>query len=127
MPKINPKFEIKSYGLYTAWNRESKELPKIQKHTLNIPAEIGIEFGFILSVKGGKGEILDFCIDHPPFPDDNGEVMPPFTGTYFVNSNDFLFFLGDTLWEPIEDKEGIWTVSVSYKGKVVAKKSFTIG
>lgn len=92
MPKINPKFEIKSYGLYTAWKRESKELPKIQKHTLNIPAEIGVEFGFILSVKGGKGEVLDFCIDHPPFPDESGEIMPPFTGIYFVNSNDFLFF-----------------------------------
>lgn len=126
MPKIAPAFSIKSYGLYTAWERESKDLPKIIKHTLDIPGEVGVEFGFILSVKKGKGEILDFCIEHPPFYDENGELMPPFVGTYFVNSNDFEFFLGDTIWEPVDDKKGTWTLMVSYKGKEVARKSFNI-
>ncbi|MDH6356449.1 DUF3859 domain-containing protein [Parabacteroides sp. PF5-9] len=126
MPKIKPTFEIKSYGLYTQWDRASKALPKIIRHTLDIPAEIGVEFGFILSVKGGKGESLDFRIDHPPFPDEKGEITPPFEGVYFVNSNDFLFFLGDTVWEPIENKRGEWILSVLYKGKEVARKSFHI-
>lgn len=126
MPKIAPVFSIKSYGLYTAWDRRSKDLPKIIKHTLDIPAELGVEFGFILSVKKGKGEILEYCIDHPPFCDEDGKVMPPFVGTYFVNSNDFEFFLGDTIWEPADDKRGTWTLVVSYKGKEVARKCFNI-
>lgn len=126
MPKIAPVFSIRSYGLYTAWDRESKTLPKIIKHTLDIPAEVGIEFGYILSVKKAKGEVLDFSIEHPPFCDENGEFMPPFVGTYFINSNDFEFFLGDTIWEPVDDKKGIWTLIVSYKGKEVVRKSFNI-
>jgi len=126
MPKIKPEFTIKSYGLYTAWDKESKSLPKIVKHTLEIPAGLGVEFGFILSVRKGKGEVLSYRIDHPPFVDDNGEVMPPFEGTYFVNSNDFQFFLGDTVWEPVEDKKGLWTLSVSYKDKEVVSKRFLL-
>lgn len=126
MPKIKPEFEIKSYGLYTAWDRNSKLLPKVLKHTLDIQAEIGVEFGFILSVKKGKGETLEYCIDHPPFKDESGEVMAPFEGTYFINSNDFQFFLGDTIWEPVEDKRGEWLLTVSYKGEVVARKSFQL-
>lgn len=94
MPKINPEFTILSYGLYTPWDRNSKELPKVLRHTLDIPAAIDVEFGFILSVKKGKGEVLQYCIDHPPFAGDDGEIMPPFEGTYFVNSNDFRFFSG---------------------------------
>lgn len=126
MPKAKPEFLIKSYGLYTAWDRETKELPKIVKHTLEIPAEIGVEFGFILSVKRAKGEILEYCIEHPPFVDETGEISPPFEGTYFVNSNDFQFFLGDTVWEPVEDKRGTWVLTVRYKGKEVARKQFEL-
>lgn len=66
MPRLKPEFEICSYGLYTAWDRESKLLPKIIKHTLEIEAEPGVEFGFILSVKKAKGEVLEYCIEHPP-------------------------------------------------------------
>lgn len=54
MPRLKPEFEICSFGLYTAWDRESKELPKIRKHTLEIHAETGVEFGLILSVKKQK-------------------------------------------------------------------------
>jgi len=126
MPRLKPEFEIKSYGLYTAWDRESKNLPKIIKHTLEIPAEVGVEFGFILSVKRAKGEVLEFCIDHPSFCDEKGNVMPSFEGAYFINSNDFQFFLGDTVWEPVEDKRGEWTLTVSYKGREVARKSFSL-
>ena len=31
MPRLKPEFEICSFGLYTAWDRESKELPKIRE------------------------------------------------------------------------------------------------
>lgn len=117
---------MKSYGLYTEWERNSKALPKIIKHTTEIPVEIGVEFGFIISVKKGKGILLDYIIEHPPFNDDKGELSPPFEGSYFVNSNDFEFFLGDTVWEPLEDKAGIWTLSVMYNGKTIAVKSFNL-
>jgi len=126
MPKVKPEFIVQNYGLYTAWDRESKQLPKIVKHTLQIPAEVGVEFGFILSVKKAKGEVLEYCIDHPPFRDDSGEVMPPFEGTYFVNSNDFRFFLGDTVWEPADDKRGEWILTVRYKEEIVARKTFQL-
>lgn len=126
MPRLKPEFEICSYGLYTAWDRESKLLPKIIKHTLEIEAEPGVEFGFILSVKRAKGEVLEYCIEHPPFTDDMGIKMPPFEGTYYISSNDFRFFIGDTVWEPVENKKGPWTVSVNYKGKKIASKTFLL-
>lgn len=126
MPKSVPTFTILSYGRYTAWDRSSRQLPKIIKHTLDIPLELGVEFGFILSVKRGKGEVLEYVIEHPPFCDEDGVPMPSFEGSYFVNSNDFQFFLGDTVWEPLADKAGLWTLIVRYKGREVARKSFCI-
>ena len=107
MPRLKPEFEICSFGLYTAWDRESKELPKIRKHTLEINAETGVEFGLILSVKKAKGEVLEYRIDHPPFTDEQGNIAPPFEGTYYISSNDFRFFLGDTVWEPVEDRKSV--------------------
>lgn len=124
MARKRPEIIIKSYGRYTAWDRTSKELPKVIKHTLDIEAAVGVEFGMILSVKGGKGEMLDYEIKHPPFCNDKGEIEPSFIGSYFVNSNDFLFFLGDTVWEPIDDKLGRWQLTVSHNGQEVARKIF---
>lgn len=69
---------------------------------------------------------MEYVIEHPPFCDENGVLTPPFEGTYFVGSNDFQFFLGDTVWEPLADKAGLWTLIVRYKGREVAKKSFYI-
>lgn len=126
MARLTPEFAIKSYGLYTAWNRNDKSLPKVIKHTLSIPAEVGVEFGFILSVKKAKGEVLFYLINHPPFTDETGQVTPSFEGTYFISSNDFEFFLGDTIWEPVENKRGLWELSVYYKGKEIARKSFLL-
>ena len=122
MPRLKPEFEICSFGLYTAWDRESKELPKIRKHTLEIHAETGVEFGLILSVKKAKGEVLEYRIDHPPFTDEQGNIAPPFEGHYYISSNDFRFFLGDTVWEPVEDKKGIWKLSYVF-GKQYADYS----
>ncbi|MCD8265332.1 MAG: DUF3859 domain-containing protein [Tannerellaceae bacterium] len=30
------------------------------------------------------------------------------------------------VWEPVEDKKGVWTLTVHYKGKEVAQKSFQL-
>ena len=52
--------------------------------------------------------------------------MPSFEGSYFINSNDFQFFLGDTVWEPVDDKRGEWILSVRYKDEVSARKTFQL-
>ena len=52
--------------------------------------------------------------------------MPPFTDDVYVNNNDWSFFLGDTIWEPIENKIGIWRIIIQYLGDIVAEKRFDI-
>ena len=115
-----------SFGEYSQWERGSKNLPKILDFTTEIKAEIGTEFGYVLHIKNGKGEILTFEIKHPPFTDDEGNLRPPFTGEQFIRTNDFEFYLGDCIWEPLEDKMGKWELTTFYNGKVVAHKIFNL-
>lgn len=126
MPKQKPTFEIYTYGIYSKWDLSSKDIPRIIKITDQIPAEIDIEFGYILKVKRGKGIKLEFKIEHPPFKDDKGNVRPAFTGEHYVNSNDWEFFLGDTVWEPVQDKTGKWKLITYFNGKVVANKTLYV-
>lgn len=128
MKKSNKKFEctVESYGQYTVWDKKSKDLPKIIKFTTEITAKLGNEFGLILRIRKGKGVQLDFCISHPPFTDKDGEIAPDFTGKQLVTSNDYYFFIGDSIWEPIEDKKGTWEIQVSHNNQLLVKKSFNI-
>lgn len=118
-----PKTEIVSYGRYTKWDRESKMLPELVDLTTSIKAEIGIEFGMIVEIFQAKGRFLDFTIDHPPFKDEEGRISPPFEGSYQIRNNPYTFFLGDTIWEPIEDKKGPWTMRVLMDGEELASKT----
>jgi len=115
-----------SYGVYSKWDRSSKKIPKIRKFTTVINAEIDIEFGYVLLIKKGKGETLTFKIEHPPFTDESGKIRPPFTGEQFIRTNDFEFYLGDCVWEPLEDKLGIWELTTYHNGEVVAHKIFEL-
>ncbi len=124
MAKRNTIVNIFTYGEYSKWQRKSKAIPKILKITTEIEAEIGTEFGYVLHIKNGKGKILSFEINHPPFFDDEGNVSPPFTGEQFINTNDFEFYLGDCVWEPLEDKLGDWEITTWLEGKSVAQKTF---
>jgi hypothetical protein len=126
LAKRRPTFKLFSYGEYSKWNRESKEIPKILDFTTEIKAEIGTEFGYVLHIKNGKGEKLDFRIDHPPFKDENGKIRPPFTGEQYIRTNNYEFYLGDCIWEPLEDKLGEWELSTFYKGQLIAHKVFTL-
>ena len=121
-----PKTEIVSYGRYTQWDRQSKKLPELVDLTTEVQAEVGVEFGMIVEIFQAKGRYLDFMIEHPPFPDEHNEVSPPFEGTYHIRNNPYAFFLGDTIWEPVEDKRGPWTMSVFMDGKLLAKKTITL-
>jgi hypothetical protein len=126
MAKSKPQFNIVSYGIYSHWDEKSKKLPKIKTFTTDIPAELDIEFGYMLHVKKGKGLKLNFCIYHPSIPDENGDPQAPFTGNIYVADNDWHFYLGDTLWEPIENKVGIWRIVIEYQDQIIAEKSFDI-
>lgn len=126
MRKRKPIFKIYSYGEYSKWDRESKEIPKILDITTEIEATSGTEFGYVLQIKQGKGETIEFRIDHPPFKDESGKVTPPFTGEQFIRTNDYLFYLGDCIWDPPEDKFGVWELTTYHNGKVVANKVFQI-
>ena len=112
-----------SFGQYTEWDRNSRKLPKIVNISDVIEAEVGTEFGYVLKIKSGKGKKIEFKIIHPPFTDGNGEIMPDFTGEYYVNSNDYEFFLGDYIWEPLEDKLGNWRLITYLDGQVIADKT----
>lgn len=120
------KFTISSYGIYQSWDEMAKQLPIIKDFTTKIPAQLDIEFGFILQVLKGKGLKLVYTIYHPDIPDKRGEIMEPFTGEVYVRNNDWEFYLGDALWLPIEDKIGDWRMVIELNGKVIAEKTFSV-
>ena len=121
-----PRTEVVSYGKYTKWDRESKKLPELVDLTTEVQAEIGVEFGMIIEIFQAKGRFLDFVIEHPTFKDDSGEVAPAFEGTYHIRKNPYSFFLGDTIWEPVEDKRGPWTMRVLMDGQELASKTILL-
>jgi hypothetical protein len=131
MAKRSAIVEMTSYGIYSEWDSKAKQLPKIQEFTTKIPADEDIEFGFIINVKKAKGEVVEFCIDHPGVLGKKGQVLEPFTGDLHVGSNDWDFYLGDTiqLLDPVngfESNIGKWRMTISMKGRVVADKTFDV-
>lgn len=126
MAKRKVTWELYSYGEYSKWERTSKKLPKLLKITNQVKIQDDIEFGYVIKIKGAKGKIVKYRIDHPPFKDNNGRTEPPFKGEYFINSNDYEFFLGDTVWEPYDDKQGEWIMSTWLDGELIAQKAITL-
>jgi hypothetical protein len=123
---LKAKFAINSFGIYQDWDETTKQLPIIKDFTTKIPAQLDIEFGFILHVLKGKGLKLDYTIYHPDIRDKKGQIMEPFTGDVYVRNNDWEFYLGDTLWESIEGKTGDWRMVIEHAGKVIAEKTFSV-
>ncbi|WP_299584052.1 DUF3859 domain-containing protein [uncultured Sunxiuqinia sp.] len=126
MAKKKIDIVLYSYGEYSPWDRSNRDLPKIREITEIIEAEIGTEFGYILKIRKGKGKKLEFRIIHPPFKDEHGAIAPDFTGEYYINSNDYSFFLGDCIWEPLEDKLGPWRLITYLDGQVIADKTLQL-
>ncbi|AWB68415.1 DUF3859 domain-containing protein [Saccharobesus litoralis] len=126
MSKLKSVFTIVSHGIYTKWDERSKALPKIRNFTTQVPAEEDIEFGFILNAQKAKGKKLDFTIFHPNIPDEDGDIMPPFTGSVHVRNNNWDFYLGDTLWLPLENKQGDWRMVIEHNGQIIAEKTFNV-
>jgi len=129
MPKRKPAIRVRSYGIYNGWNAGSKTLPKVVEITTTIPAQIDIEFGFVVNITGAKNQQLRYCIDHPGILDAAGNRRPPFDGVVYVKTNDWDFYLGDTIWEPVSDKLGDWKLTVELEGNVLpaaTTRTFTV-
>lgn len=126
MAKRQIESEIYTYGVYTRWDKTSKALPKINEITTEIAIEPDKEFGMVLKLKGCKGKLLKYRIDHPVMIDEHGIEMPPFEGEYFVTSNEYEFFLGDTVWEPYAQMVGEWLLSTWCEGRLLAQKKMRL-
>lgn len=126
MSKLKSQVEITSYGIYTQWDAKAKGLPKIKEFTTQVPAEVDIEFGFVINIKKAKGQKIRYCIYHPDIPDKKGNVMPPFDGEEYIRNNNWDFYLGDTIWLPIEDKVGEWRMTIEIDGNEIASKTFDV-
>ena len=126
MARKRPTVEIHSYGLYDGWNRESKELPNLVAITDEITAELDVEFGYILRIRNARNCKITYRIEHPAFKDSSGKPAPPFDGEWYVKTNDYRFFLGDTVWSPVEDKRGEWRLITWLDGEKVADKTLLL-
>ncbi|WP_413701920.1 DUF3859 domain-containing protein [Psychromonas sp. KJ10-10] len=126
MARQKPIFKMLSHGIYHGWDAKSKDLPKIKQFTTDIPAEIDIEFGFIINIKKARGKKIFYCIDHPGIHDKEGNKREAFTGEVHVTNNDWDFYLGDTIWAPISDKCGPWNIYIELDNTIIAQKTFNL-
>lgn len=126
MAKKKADVSMHSHGLYDGWDRDSKELPTLVKITTEIETELNIEFGYILRIRNARNSKITFRIEHPPFTDSTGKIAPPFVGELFVKTNDYRFFLGDTIWAPVENKRGKWRLITWLDGDKVADKTLNM-
>ncbi|MEI6890828.1 MAG: DUF3859 domain-containing protein [Pontiella sp.] len=123
MAKKKSVVTMHSHGRYDGWDRGSKDLPTLVKITTEIEAVLEVEFGYILRIRNARKGKISFRIEHPPFKGADGEMAPPFDGELYVKTNDFRFFLGDTIWDPVEDKRGAWRLITWLDGEKVADKT----
>lgn len=126
MAKKRTDVTMHSHGMYDGWDRDSKDLPNLVKITTEIEAALDVEFGYILRIRGARNSKIRFRIEHPPFKGSDGTTAPPFDGELYVKTNDFRFFLGDTIWAPVEDKRGVWRLITWLDGEQVADKTLNM-
>ncbi|NKF49221.1 DUF3859 domain-containing protein [Shewanella sp. WXL01] len=126
MSKLKASVQIIQAGIFSQWDSQSTELPRFLKATVHVPAEIDIEFGFVTRIKKAKNQKLRYCIYHPDIPDADGNIRAPFDGEVYIKENDWRFYLGDTIWAPIDNKTGNWRMTLELNGKVVADKTFKV-
>jgi hypothetical protein len=122
------KFPVKvlSYGRYSRWDAESKELPQVQAFTREIEAEVDVEFGYIVKIQKAKREVIHYSITHPPRRRSNGEIGSTHTGTMHIPTNDYRFFIGEYLSEPLADKIGTWRLTLRIRDQIIADESFEV-
>ncbi len=52
--------------------------------------------------------------------------MPPFDGELHIRNNDWDFYLGDTIWAPIDTKIGAWRMTLEINNTIIAEKTFNV-
>lgn len=115
-----------SWGIYEKWDKHSKALPRLLEMTRKIPCEVDVEFGYIVNIKKAKNKKLYYCIYHPDITDKKGRVLAPFDGEEYIRQNDWNFFIGDTIWSPIENKEGNWRITLAIENQIIADETFQL-
>lgn len=126
MAKKKPEIKLIGFGIYTQWDTATRELPKLIKRTRCIPCEIDVEFGYVVNIRKAKNKELTYCIYHPNIPDEQGVIMPPFLGVEYIRQNEWNFFIGDTVWSPVENKAGQWRITLELDGEIVADETFEL-
>ena len=126
MAKRKISCRLVNHGMYDGWDGDAKSLPRCKKSGDTVPAVAETEFGYIVNIRGAKGKVLAYRIEHPPFLNDEGEVTPAFEGDLYVRTNDWDFYLGDKVWEPVDDKVGKWRLITKVDGEVVEDRTFEI-
>lgn len=121
-----PIVNVVSFGCYSAWNKEDKDLPALISLTDRISAQNGVEFGMTVEISKAKGRYIQYSIEHPPFRDSSGQVAPTFTGEHQIRSNPARFFLGDAVEDPVEDKKGDWVFKILMDDRLLAEKRLII-
>lgn len=129
MAKRSAIVEMTSYGVYSTWDSRSKQLPKVKDFTTQVIADEAVEFGFIVNIKKAKGAVIQYCIEHPGVLGKKGQVLEPFDGEEHVGSNDWEFYLGDTIQllcsdGGFESNLGPWRMFIEMNGKIIAEKTF---
>lgn len=122
------KFQAKvvAVGVFDGWDASSKKLPKIKAYTKHLVAEEGAEFGLIINIKRAKNSQIHWQIDHPNVCDEQGDIRPPFEGSEYIKSNDWDFYLGDSIWLPLDDKGGDWRMTIELDGQLIADETFDV-
>ena len=126
MAKKKTEVRLVSWGIYTQWDSKSRELPELIRMTRDIHCELDIEFGYLVNIKKAKNKKLHYCIYHPNIPDEDGKPMAPFAGEEYIKQNDWNFFIGDTIWAPVENKTGNWRITLTIDDELIADETFNL-
>lgn len=126
MVKFKFIVEIVIYGIYLKWDVDDKVLFKIKIFINYILLELDIEFGFIVNIKCVKNSKVCYCIYYFDILDEDGIFMLFFDGEEYVCFNNWDFYLGDMLWELLENKVGDWCMMLEFEGKIIVDKIFIV-
>jgi hypothetical protein len=86
LSKLTADVSIIYSGIFSKWDNQSDDLPRLLQATVHVPAVIDTEFGFITRIKKAKNQVLTYCIYHPDITDDDGHIRPPFDGEVHTQS-----------------------------------------
>jgi hypothetical protein len=100
---------------------------RLVQSTTNVPARIGIRFGFRYELFGSPSNApvtLTLAGAHPPMTNATGKVETVFA--YAFNSWIGTGFFSNTLDQPADLTPGIWTFELWYQGRRLCEQLFLV-